>query len=152
MLRSFRSSPRGSRKDEQMGSVGNSVSRVHWDASAPVKTSQPWWLCAWLGVDGLEHDLGHLFMTGLGFREPCKQHWVVLQGHTSHCIKYGGVSHPSWWQTSMNTSGSGCFSCCRPCHPCRKHGQCQHHTPVHWATHYEAGDRLGSILTYEASS
>lgn len=68
------------------------VSRVHWDASGTIKTSQPWWLCAWLGVDGLEHDLGHLFMTGLGFREPCKQHWVVLQGHTSYCIKYGVVS------------------------------------------------------------
>lgn len=40
------------------------VSRVHWDASGTIKTSQPWWLCAWLGVDGLEHDLGHLFMTG----------------------------------------------------------------------------------------
>lgn len=26
-------------------------------------------VCGW-GVDGLEHDLGHLFMIGLRFRDP----------------------------------------------------------------------------------
>lgn len=51
----------------------------------------------------------------------------------------------------MDTSGSECFSCSRPCHPRRKPGQCHHHIPVRLATHQEAGDRLGSIFAYEAS-
>lgn len=55
-------------------------------------------------------------------------------------------------KSSMDILGSECFSCSRPCHPRRKPGQCHHHTPVHWATHHAAGDRLGSILTSEASS
>lgn len=62
-----------------MSNVGDPVSRVHWDASGTMKTAQPWWLCAWLGVD----DLGHLFMTGLGFGE---QHQALLRDHTCHIV------------------------------------------------------------------
>lgn len=83
MLRSFKSSPRGSRKDEQMGSVGNCLQSplgCKWyykDITALVALCMAgcWWSWAWSGSS--VHDW---------------QHWVVLQGHTSHCIKYGVVS------------------------------------------------------------